>query len=47
MTADLGDWTISAPLVSFTYEAPHVRMEHRPVAPMAPCAWWRGTYWNT
>jgi isoquinoline 1-oxidoreductase beta subunit len=46
VTADHGDWTISAPLVSFIYDAPHVRMEHRPVAPMAPCAWWRGTYWN-
>jgi isoquinoline 1-oxidoreductase subunit beta len=41
-----GDWTIAAPLVSFLYDAPHVRMEHRAVAPMAPCAWWRGTYWN-
>jgi isoquinoline 1-oxidoreductase subunit beta len=46
MNPDRGDWTIAAPLVSFLYDAPHVRMEHRPVAPMAPCAWWRGTYWN-
>ena len=46
VSADRGDWTIAAPLVSFLYDAPHVRMEHRPVDPMVPCAWWRGTYWN-
>jgi isoquinoline 1-oxidoreductase beta subunit len=46
MSPDGGDWTIAAPLVSFVYDAPHVRMEHRPVTPMAPCVWWRGTYWN-
>lgn len=46
VSTDRGDWTIAAPLVSFLYDSPHVRMEHRPVAPMVPCAWWRGTYWN-
>jgi CO/xanthine dehydrogenase Mo-binding subunit len=46
VSAERGDWTIAAPLVSFFYEVPDVRMEHRPVAPLVPCAWWRGTYWN-
>ena len=46
VSADRGDWTSAAPLVSFFYDAPNVRMEHRPVTPMAPCAWWRGTCWN-
>ena len=40
------DWTLAAPLVSMFYDVPNVRLEHRPVQPMVPCAWWRGTYWN-
>jgi isoquinoline 1-oxidoreductase subunit beta len=46
VSAERGDWTIASPLVSFIYEVPNLRLEHRPVAPMVPCAWWRGTYWN-
>lgn len=40
------DWTLAAPLVSMFYDVPDMRLEHRAVKPMVPCAWWRGTYWN-
>jgi isoquinoline 1-oxidoreductase beta subunit len=46
IAADGSDWTLASPLVATLYEAPHVRFEHHAAAPMAPCAWWRGTYWT-
>lgn len=46
LSATGADWTLAAPLAAFFYEVPNVRLEYRPVAPMVPCTWWRGTYWN-
>lgn len=46
LDADGADWTLAAPLVALPYEVPNIRLEHRTVQPMAPCAWWRGTYWT-
>jgi isoquinoline 1-oxidoreductase beta subunit len=46
ITAGGADWTLAAPLVSFPYEVPNIRVEHHAVEPMVPCAWWRGTYWT-
>ena len=46
LSATGADWTLASPLVSFFYDVPNVRLEHRPVQPTVPCAWWRGTYWN-
>jgi isoquinoline 1-oxidoreductase beta subunit len=40
------DWTLATPLICFPYEVPNLRFEHHAVKPMAPCAWWRGTYWT-
>jgi isoquinoline 1-oxidoreductase subunit beta len=46
ISADGADSNLAAPLVSMFYAVPNVRLEHRPVRPMVPCTWWRGTYWN-
>ena len=46
LSATGADWTLACPLVCFLYDVPNVRLEHRPVQPTVPCAWWRGTYWN-
>jgi isoquinoline 1-oxidoreductase beta subunit len=40
------DWTLATPLICFPYDVPNLRFEHHAVKPMAPCAWWRGTYWT-
>jgi CO/xanthine dehydrogenase Mo-binding subunit len=40
------DWTAATPLICFPYEVANLQFEHHAVKPMAPCAWWRGTYWT-
>lgn len=46
ISPDGADWTLATPLICFPYEVPNLRFEHHAVKPMAPCAWWRGTYWT-
>ncbi len=46
ISAEGADWTLATPLICFPYEVPNLQFEHHAVKPMAPCAWWRGTYWN-
>jgi isoquinoline 1-oxidoreductase subunit beta len=46
IAADRSDWTLATPLAAVLYDIPQAHLAHRITQPLAPCAWWRGTYWS-